>query len=446
MDEEYDVVVLGTGLKECILSGLMSVAGKKVLHIDRNGYYGGESASLSPIAKVFEHFGQTLEKEDKYGRGRDWNVDLIPKFIMANGLLVKMLLYMKVTHYLDFKGVDGSYVWKKNGKVYKVPSTEAEALSTGLIGSGMLAIMEKRRFRNLLVWVMQYNVEDESTWKGLPPASTMREAYKKFGCDENTMDFAGHALCLYTDDEYLDRPIMETIPRVRLYRESISRFEGLVTPYLYPLYGLGELPQAFARLSAIHGGTYMLDKPVDEVVYEDGKVVGVRSGDEVAKCSLVIGSPSYFEDKVKPVQQVVRAICVLDHPIPSTNNSESCQIIIPGNQVGRKNDVYIVCISSSHHVCSKGSYIAIASTTVETGNPEAELDIAFKTIGATLEKFVSVDDVVVPTDDGSESNVFITTSYDATSHFETTCLDVLDIYTRATGDVLDLTKEPEAEE
>jgi len=32
MDEEYDVIVLGTGLKECILSGLLSVDGLKVIH------------------------------------------------------------------------------------------------------------------------------------------------------------------------------------------------------------------------------------------------------------------------------------------------------------------------------------------------------------------------------------------------------------------------------
>lgn len=31
MDEEYEVIVLGTGLKECILSGLLSVDGVKVL-------------------------------------------------------------------------------------------------------------------------------------------------------------------------------------------------------------------------------------------------------------------------------------------------------------------------------------------------------------------------------------------------------------------------------
>ena len=35
-DGEYDVIVLGTGLTECILSGLMSTQGKRVLHLDRN--------------------------------------------------------------------------------------------------------------------------------------------------------------------------------------------------------------------------------------------------------------------------------------------------------------------------------------------------------------------------------------------------------------------------
>ena len=31
MDEEYDAIVLGTGLKECIISGLLSVDGLKVV-------------------------------------------------------------------------------------------------------------------------------------------------------------------------------------------------------------------------------------------------------------------------------------------------------------------------------------------------------------------------------------------------------------------------------
>lgn len=31
---------------------MMSVSGKKVLHMDRNKYYGGESASITPLADV----------------------------------------------------------------------------------------------------------------------------------------------------------------------------------------------------------------------------------------------------------------------------------------------------------------------------------------------------------------------------------------------------------
>lgn len=48
---------------------------------------------------------------------------------MSAGQLVKMLLYTEVTRYLDFKVVEGSFVYK-GGKIYKVPSTETEALAS----------------------------------------------------------------------------------------------------------------------------------------------------------------------------------------------------------------------------------------------------------------------------------------------------------------------------
>jgi len=51
---------MGTGMKECLLSGLLSVAGKKVLHVDRNNYYGGASASLD-IQQLFSKFAGSAE-------------------------------------------------------------------------------------------------------------------------------------------------------------------------------------------------------------------------------------------------------------------------------------------------------------------------------------------------------------------------------------------------
>ena len=60
-------------------------------------------------------------------------------------------------------------------------------------------------------------------------------------------------------------------------------------------------PQAFARLSAVYGGTYMLAKPDVEVVYDpdSGVAVGVRSEGETARAKLVVGDPTYFREKAR---------------------------------------------------------------------------------------------------------------------------------------------------
>uniref|UniRef100_A0A0A9YVT4 Rab GDP dissociation inhibitor n=2 Tax=Lygus hesperus TaxID=30085 RepID=A0A0A9YVT4_LYGHE len=432
MDEEYDAIVLGTGLKECILSGMLSVSGKKVLHIDRNQYYGGDCASITPLEELFSRYNAPAPGES-YGRGRDWNVDLIPKFLMANGLLVKLLIHTGVTRYLEFKSVEGSYVYK-GGKISKVPVDQKEALASDLMG-----MFEKRRFRNFLVFVQDVKEDDPRTWKDLDPNNTTtQQLYNKFGLDKNTQDFTGHALALYRDDDYLNEPALTTIRRIKLYSDSLARYGK--SPYLYPMYGLGELPQGFARLSAIYGGTYMLDKPVDEIVMENGKVVGIRSGDEVAKCKQVYCDPSYVPDKVKKTGQVIRCICLMDHPIPNTRDALSTQIIIPQKQVNRRSDIYVSQVSYTHQVAAKGWFIAMVSTTVESANPEEEIKPGLDLLGPITNKFVTVSDYLEPTDLGTESQIFISTSYDATTHFETTCLDVLDIFKRGTGEEFDFSK------
>ena len=132
------------------------------------------------------------------------------------------LVLSGVTRYLEFKSVEGSYVLGKSGKISKVPADEKEALSSDLMG-----LFEKRRFKNFLVWVQDFQEADPKTWKDLTPTSTMDEVYKKFGLDENTSDFVGHALALHRDDTYKTKPCIETIPRIKLYSESLARFLSL---------------------------------------------------------------------------------------------------------------------------------------------------------------------------------------------------------------------------
>lgn len=438
MDDQYDAIVLGTGLTECILSGLLSVAGLKVLHMDRNGYYGGESASLN-LKQLYEQYGSG-SPEASLGSSRDWNIDLIPKFIMASGFLVKIFLHAGVTKYLEFKCVEGAYVLK-GSKIEKVPATDKEALSSDLMG-----FFEKRACKNFLTFIQNFDEQNSKTHEKFDLKSvTMRKVFSYYKLEDNTIDFIGHSIALHRDDSYLDQLALPTIKRIKLYMESLMHYGK--SPYIYPLYGLGELPQAFARLAAIYGGTYMLNKPIDGIEYgQDGKFVGVKSEGEVARAKFVAGDPSYFPEKVKKNGQVVRCICLLNHPVPNTNKSESCQIILPQKQVGRKSDIYVGVVSFSHHVASAGHYIAICSTTVETDNPKSELEPAFKVLGAIQEKCWVIKDTFEPNGDGSDDGVFISKSYDATSHFETSSLDILDLYKRIRGEELDLTKKKEEEQ
>ncbi|KAK4336932.1 hypothetical protein RND71_043974 [Anisodus tanguticus] len=434
MNEEYDAIVLGTGLKECILSGMLSVSGKKVLHVDRNPYYGGESASITPLEDLFSKFGLKDVPMEEFGRSRDWNVDLIPKFLMANGILVKLLIHTGVTKYLEFKSLEGSYVYKQ-GKIYKVPADEKEALVSNLMG-----LFEKRRFRNFLIYVQEFKLEDQATWKGIDPhTTTCTDLLGKYSLDKDTKDFTGHALALFRDEKFMEEPCLELIRRIKLYCESLARYGK--SPYLYPLYGLGELPQGFARLSAIYGGTYILDQKVDEIVYdESGKVVGVRSGTDIAKCKQLFVDPTYVPEKVKKTGQVIRCICLLNHPVPNTKDALSCQIIIPQKQLSRKNDIYVSVVSYTHHVAAKGWFIAMVSTNVETDNPEVEIKPALDLLGPIRQKFVSISPIYKPVDDGSQNQLYISESYDATTDFETTCNDVLQIFKKATGEDFDFSK------
>lgn len=180
----------------------------------------------------------------------------------------------------------------------------------------------------------------------------MKEVYDTYGLEPSTRDFIGHSMALYQTDEYINQKgaAKETVQRIRLYVNSMARYGK--SPYIYPLYGLGELPQGFARLSAIHGGTYMLNTSIDEITYDGTKVSGIKAtmrekGDESegmkfsTKTKKILGDPSYFPGKVRVVGHLLKAICILTHPVQYTDNSDSAQLIIPQSQVGRKHGALI---------------------------------------------------------------------------------------------------------
>ncbi|XP_043830590.1 rab GDP dissociation inhibitor beta-like [Dromiciops gliroides] len=431
MNKDYDVIILGTGLKECALGSLLASLGKKVLHVDRSAQHGGDSASLSPLDMAYRHFNVPGSPPATMGRGRAWKVDLLPKFLMASGQLVKILTHLDALRFLDFRVVDAGYLYK-GSRLHKVPSTEIEALASGLMG-----FFEKRRFRKFFMYALNFNEQDPRTYEGVDPwKTTFKDLFQRFDLGQDVTDFAGHALALSRTNSYLDHPCVETLEKIQLYTFSLAK--NGKSPYLYPRFGIGELAQAFARVTSSQGGVFLMNRPVDEILIRDGRVVGIRSEGQITRCKQLVCDPSYVPDRVNKVSQVIRAICILSHPVKNTNGANSGLIIIPSAQTNRRSDIYIFLTSSVHNVATQGKYIAIVSTAVESKDPEKEIQLALELLEPIEQKFFSVSDLHVPTDLGTKSQIFVTTSYDASVHFESACDDIKEIYRKMTGSELKL--------
>lgn len=191
-----------------------------------------------------------------------------------------------------------------------------------------------------------------------------------------------------------------------MYLDSYNDNGG--SPFVYPTSGLKSIFESLSRVCSNYGETFKPNKDIDEIIYNDqNKICAIKSNGEIYKCKAMLCNPSYIvrggdNQKVKRVGKVIRAICILDHPVDSTNNSQSLQIVVPQKQVGRKSgmlfyqillniiDIFITVLSNNHQVCKLGHYIAVISTMVETENPEKELKPALDILDPILEKFVTV--------------------------------------------------------
>lgn len=464
-ENTYDAIILGTGLKEGIVSALLSVHGKKVLHMDRNNFYGGDCASLR-LSQLYEFYGEDPKTvPPEFGRDADWNIDLIPKFMLSAGDLFRMLRHADCLHYLEFGRVSGSYV-QVSGAIHRVPATTKQALDSKLMG-----LLEKKRMANLLEYCMEFEDPEErrSAEKSnvlakagkTPMTATVQEYFEAYKLSESTQEFIGHCMALQLTDQYLSRPAVEYFRRIRDYCISLNRFGQ--SSFIYPLYGLGDIPQAFSRLAAVWGGTYMLNKTVTEVLYDDtGSVSGVRcpteKGDsfEAFYAPIVVGDPSYFPTYTRKVGKVGRACLLLAGPIPACASQAdaelddagkpiqqcSAQVIIPAKQCGRPSDIYVTTQGYNHRTTPKNMCLGFVSGLIYGSQQDNRLELVkgFDILNtAGIKKiFYKEYDLMEPLPEAQAKNIFVSKSYDATSHFGTTVADAISLYERITGEKLDL--------
>lgn len=124
-------------------------------------------------------------------------------------------------------------------------------------------------------------------------------------------------------------PCLEGIQNTKKCLNSLGRYGN--TPYLFPMYGCGEIPQCFCRLCAVFGGIYCLKRSIEEIHLEnlDGKLQfnALKCGEQMIKGkSLVIGNSgriktNVFNEASKQVNEakkcgsLARAIYITNKPL-----------------------------------------------------------------------------------------------------------------------------------
>jgi len=90
----------------------------------------------------------------------------------------------------------------------------------------------------------------------------LREEHKMSDKSENLRHMIVHALALGDATASLS----DSMTVLSRHLQSLGRFGG--TAFLAPLYGSGELSQAFCRSAAVHGGTYLLRRAPKQILFD----------------------------------------------------------------------------------------------------------------------------------------------------------------------------------
>jgi len=84
----------------------------------------------------------------------------------------------------------------------------------------------------------------------------------------------------------------EGMQRTQRFLGSLGRYGN--TPFLFPMYGCGELPQCFCRLCAVYGGIYCLKRAVDDIALDsNSNEFLLSSAGKTLRAKNVVSAPGY---------------------------------------------------------------------------------------------------------------------------------------------------------
>ena len=303
---DYDYLILGTGLTDSLFAACLAKSRKKIIVLDIDKSYSSSLQTLNfkelislitsktasnptnslKKQSIFKNFWydsstfslENFQKDMNSYEYRNYNIDLQPKLLFSTSLTVDLMKEADMDKYMEFRAINSIFHFDNtDNKFLNTPSSKGQ-----IFVHKDLNLLEKRTlfktlqaFINIFHWKNQVKIDPNSTAefdKMLEIDKEFLENYEKFKC-ENCLKFLEtlklqkkiEEILLYTlaNCEYNIETLKEIVTTEELFKRMFKFVKSLgvhsTLPFLYTIYGTGDIPQAFARIAAVFGTTYIIN-------------------------------------------------------------------------------------------------------------------------------------------------------------------------------------------
>lgn len=402
--DSVDCIIIGTGLTNSIIAAACSRIGKSVLHVDKNCYYGDVWASFT-FQQLVDWVKSNYPDDEclnsipseLINKSRLFCIDLCPRLLYSNGTMVDLLVKSNVSRYHEFKNTI-RILSMVGDDIHVMPCQRSDVFTSPLLSD----LVDKRRLMKFIELCIKFDPEKDTAENSEiiqhanePISEFLEERGLKYPLREYIINSI--AMVKPTDS------VREACVKIKKFMIAIERFGR--SPFLFPLYGCGEFPQSFCRLSAVFGGIYCLSTQVDNVEISNNKASDVddltpppikkstnsasenfaikfsNSESKVKSAMLVVDCTSAIDLNLtnipKMCDKLSRAILITKKSIvPNSDNLTSFMRIPPSDK--NANFVYLLEFNSSMMVCPPDIsivYLWTKASSPPEGETDAKLDL-----------------------------------------------------------------------
>ncbi|XP_036925219.1 rab proteins geranylgeranyltransferase component A 2 [Sturnira hondurensis] len=281
--------------------------------------------------------------------GRRFNMDLVSKLLYSQGLLIDLLIKSNVSRYAEFKNVTRILAFRE-GKVEQVPCSRADVFN-----SKELTMVEKRMLMKFLTFCLDYERHPDEYQDFIQCSFAEYLTTKKL--TPNLQHFILHSIAM-TESSCTT---IDGLKATKNFLQCLGRFGN--TPFLFPLYGQGEIPQCFCRMCAVFGGIYCLRHQVQCLVVdkESGRCKAIidHFGQRINAKYFIVEDSYLSEETCLSVQykQISRAVLITDRSVLKTESDQQISVLmVPPVEPGMC-AVRVTELCSSTMTCMKDTYL-----------------------------------------------------------------------------------------